>query len=315
MGISGSPNARLSIRAADLSDLDRAVALLARHADETGDDRVSATELRSWWTAPEFDLRWQVLVAEAGGELVGYADIGDPNGDRSQLWIDLRVPTSGRTLHADGHLLDGVLEHARLHTEAGALLRGFSIAQDDHTIALFEGRGFAVVRHSIRMAVSLAGYPPEPKWPAGISMRTANPESDLRPVYDAYHEAFADAWGGVEEPYADFLHGWGVGGDFDPTLWFLAEDDGALAGVALCRPERGGEIDLGWVSVLGVRRPWRRRGLGRALLLHAFHELRRRGKARVGLGVDAESPTGAVALYEGVGMTVTRRSVTLERRA
>lgn len=123
MGITGSPSAQMSIRAAVVSDLHRVVALLASHADETGDDRVSATELRSWWTAPEFDLGWQVLVAEAAGELVGYADIGDPNGDRTQLWIDLRVPASGRTLRADAHLLDGALDRARQHAAAGVLLR------------------------------------------------------------------------------------------------------------------------------------------------------------------------------------------------
>jgi ribosomal protein S18 acetylase RimI-like enzyme len=61
------------------------------------------------------------------------------------------------------------------------------------------------------------------------------------------------------------------------------------------------------VSVLGVRRPWRRRGLGRALLLHSFRALRERGKPRVGLGVDGSNPTGAVQLYEAAGMRVVRR--------
>ena len=99
---------------------------------------------------------------------------------------------------------------------------------------------------------------------------------------------------------------------FDPSLWFLAEDGQELAGVCLCRPERHGDADLGWVSVLGVRRPWRRRGLGLALL-HAFAELRGRGKRRLGLGVDGSSPTGAVQLYERAGMRVARRFDFYER--
>jgi ribosomal protein S18 acetylase RimI-like enzyme len=61
------------------------------------------------------------------------------------------------------------------------------------------------------------------------------------------------------------------------------------------------------VRLLGVRRPWRRRGLGRALLLHAFGEFRRRGFSRSALGVDAESLTGANRLYERAGMHVAAR--------
>jgi mycothiol synthase len=64
---------------------------------------------------------------------------------------------------------------------------------------------------------------------------------------------------------------------------------------------------VGWVGILGVLRDWRRRGIGRALLLHSFDEFRRRGLPRAGLGVDAESLTGANRLYESVGMHVVRR--------
>jgi ribosomal protein S18 acetylase RimI-like enzyme len=67
------------------------------------------------------------------------------------------------------------------------------------------------------------------------------------------------------------------------------------------------------VNVLGVRRPWRRRGLALALLLHSFHELEARGMDRVALGVDAESLTGAVRLYEKAGMRVVRQSDTWEK--
>ena len=53
-----------------------------------------------------------------------------------------------------------------------------------------------------------------------------------------------------------------------------------------------------------MRRPWRRRGLGLALLLHSFRDFAARGATRVGLGVDAENTTGAVGLYERAGMHV-----------
>ena len=100
---------------------------------------------------------------------------------------------------------------------------------------------------------------------------------------------------------------------FDPTLWFVAEEGDEIAGVALCSWHQSGDPQFGWVNVLGVRRPWRKRGLGLALLLHAFAEFGRRGATRVGLGVDAENTTGAVRLYERAGMSVARRNDTYEK--
>jgi ribosomal protein S18 acetylase RimI-like enzyme len=61
---------------------------------------------------------------------------------------------------------------------------------------------------------------------------------------------------------------------------------------------------MGWVGTLGVRRPWRKRGLGLALLRYSFNEFYRRGIRKVGLGVDAQNLTGALRLYEGAGMHV-----------
>ena len=65
--------------------------------------------------------------------------------------------------------------------------------------------------------------------------------------------------------------------------------------------------------MLGVRRAWRRQGLGEALLLRSFAAFRQRGLTRGTLGVDASSVTGATRLYERAGMRVYRDTVFLER--
>jgi ribosomal protein S18 acetylase RimI-like enzyme len=98
---------------------------------------------------------------------------------------------------------------------------------------------------------------------------------------------------------------------FDPTLWFIAEDAGDIAGLSLCRSER--RPGVGHVGILGVRPRWRRRGLGLALLRHSFRELRARGRAKADLGVDGENTTGAVRLYERAGMRVVRRTDSYEK--
>jgi ribosomal protein S18 acetylase RimI-like enzyme len=96
---------------------------------------------------------------------------------------------------------------------------------------------------------------------------------------------------------------------FDPSLWFLAMDGDAVAGVLM------GEIlpDRGWVNDLAVRRPWRGRGLGEALLRHSFGEFYRRGQRTVSLGVDSQNLTGATRLYQRVGMRAERQYDICER--
>ena len=142
-------------------------------------------------------------------------------------------------------------------------------------------------------------------------MRTLRAGEERR-IYEVDAEAFADHWDFTETPFDEWRH-WHMEDHFDPTCWFIAEGVGEIAGISICRPEREGRPEVGWVDTLAVRRPWRRRGLGLALLLHSFRELRARGRERVGLGVDGENTTGAVRLYERAGMHVARRSDTYER--
>ena len=149
---------------------------------------------------------------------------------------------------------------------------------------------------------------PDPVWPQGITLRTFNPETDAEAVYRADVDSFRDHFGFIEEPFEEgferFKYFHIDHDDFDPTLWFLAMDGDEIAGINLCRPHSDAYADpaLGWVGSLGVRRPWRKRGLGLALLRHSFNEFYRRGRRRVGLGVDAQNLTGALRLYERAGM-------------
>ena len=73
-----------------------------------------------------------------------------------------------------------------------------------------------------------------------------------------------------------------------------------LAGVCLTWKE-------GWIKDLAVAPAARGRGLGEALLRHAFARLYERGARRIGLKVDAHNPTSAIRLYERLGMSVVER--------
>ena len=179
--------------------------------------------------------------------------------------------------------------------------------RDANLNGILEERGYERIRSSYRMGIDVAGRTFTPEWPAGARVRTAAEGVDEPLLYDLNEQSFADHWGHTPTPYAEWLHWVTRLGERDPSLWFVAEVEGVPAGVAICRPRDHGDPDCGWVSVLGVLREHRRVGLGTALLTHAFAELAQRGRGRVELGVDAESTTGAVRLYERAGMRVLWR--------
>lgn len=130
-------------------------------------------------------------------------------------------------------------------------------------------------------------------------------EEDIQRAYEAIEESMLDHFAHTPRPFEEWRHDM-VREGFDPALWFFALDGDQVAGVALCRIWNE-ETAQGWITQLGVRIPWRKRGLGSALLHHAFSTFFQRGFKRVGLGVDGESLTGAQRLYERAGMHVTMR--------
>jgi len=143
-------------------------------------------------------------------------------------------------------------------------------------------------------------------------VRSADLERDARAIHETEADSFSDHYGYVPQPFEQWLHFRTRFFKAEPELWILAMDGDQIAGIALCSSQRPGQPDLGWISTLGVRRPWRRRGLALAILHHAFRLLAARGKLRAGLGVDSQSLTGATRLYEKAGMRVVRENLEYE---
>jgi ribosomal protein S18 acetylase RimI-like enzyme len=157
-----------------------------------------------------------------------------------------------------------------------------------------------MAREVLHMELRLAGAAPAPDWPAGVTVRTADLDADAAAVHALLELAFRGS-PDEEQPYDAWLSWWTGDPEFDPGSWFLAEAAGELAGVALC-------WSSGFLKDLAVHPAQRRRGIGRALLLHVFRELRSRGAPSVSLKVDAAN-RGAVRLYERAGMRVVERLV------
>lgn len=248
------------------------------------------------WTEPGFDLA-------ADARMIDGAYIAVWDGRSGKAMID--------TL---GEPSDEMLAWAEARASQKGLLRAFGggWVGDQAILGLFERAGYRPVRHFFRMQVALAGAAEAPVWPDGVTVRTFRP-GDERTFYDVHQETFADHWEHDQpDPYEEWAHWFLEPPMYEPGLWFVAEEAGEPAGIAICH-SRHEVPGMGRVDILGVRRPWRRRGIGRALMLHAFDEFKRAGLTEADLGVDGESLTGATRLYESVGMHVAARRDTYEK--
>jgi ribosomal protein S18 acetylase RimI-like enzyme len=193
--------------------------------------------------------------------------------------------------------------------ERRAYIRNMMASGDIAGRRLHEAEGYKAVRHSWRMEITLDEPPPNPLWPEGIELRPFDLEGHDYLLYRAHQEAFLDHWGFVPRPYEFWQHHMTKNENFDASLWFVAWDGDEIAGYALCRYRLGNS----WVGTLGVRRPWRKHGLGLALLGHAFGEFYRRGTPCIMLGVDSANPNGATRLYQKAGMHVAAEYVLYEK--
>jgi mycothiol synthase len=177
---------------------------------------------------------------------------------------------------------------------------------DTSTQELLLAEGYTLVRHALRMVIALEAPPPAPQWPDGVSVRSYVPGQDDREALTVVRACFSDHWGYVEEPFEEDLARWNYftshDPEFDPGLRQLAIAGGKIIGTSYGSLKVEDDPAMGWISAVGVLRPWRRKGLAQALILATFRALYDRGQRKVGLGVDAESLTGATRLYEKVGM-------------
>jgi mycothiol synthase len=288
-------------------EFDAMLALMNAHQLAAfGEADVTVEELRLWLTAPSVDVERDIRLLEQDGRLVGYADVDPTDDEPPRWWCDLKIDPDADVGAVAAELVAWLEERAGEGT-----LRVWTASDDERVVGALGRLGFEPARHSYRMEIDLSGDEREPAWPGGLSIRTINDEEE-QVVYELVKEVWRDTSDPMDETFAEWGHWMLKSEAFDPSLWFLAVNGDDVAGFSLCRQDQN-DPNAGYVATLGVRRAWRRQGLGEALLLHSFREFRKRGYGRATLGVDASSPTGATRLYERAGMRVYRDTVFLER--
>ena len=300
-------------RGAEMKDVEPALELFKAWSQSViqKNDINDADAIRREWVSPNFDPAHDIrVVFSPEGKLVGYIEVWTTQKPPVHPWMWGRVHPDFSDLGIGSWLLQWAEERARqvltdLPTDLRFAPRIGTYRPAEGSRKLFEDFGYKLIRSTYQMRIDMQAPPPAPLWAEGITLKTFTPEIGIEAVYRADDEAFCDHFGYIQAPFeeglARFKH-FMMGEDFDPSLWFLAMDGDEVAGICLGRAKAYDDPEAGYINILGVRRAWRKRGLGLALLHHSFGEFRRRGVHSVSLHVDAQSLTGALRLYEKAGM-------------
>jgi len=301
------------IRAPTWDDLDAVLALIwACEAHDEGDAELMVDDLRGHWSRARFDLERDAWVVAAGdGRLAGYADVWDrAAGERFLAGGYVRPDCRG---HGVGTFLVRAAEeraNAKATPGARATISHTIFRDNEAAVRLLVAEGYTPAQHYWRMVMDLASTLPEPVQPGGISIRSYVAGQDDQAVWALVQEAFADNQDYLALPFEEWALFMLDRETFDPSLYFIADAGEEIAGVALCPKYEG----WAWVRQLAIRRKWRRRGVGRALMQVAFAEFRRRGYGKVGLSTDSYNRTGARRFYESLGMAVERQHDGYEKK-
>ena len=262
-----------------------------------------------------------LALVEVDGALVAYGEVwGVTRDGRPMFEVGGIVHPSYRRRGIGRALLAENLRRAaeRAATEPAdppILVEGFVEDTEIGHRAILTKAGFEPVRHFFLMRVPDLDHIPDAPLPDGLELRPVTPDQH-RAIFDAEADAFNDHWGHRDQ-----------GDDLFHTMYAEGRARHLAVGGRLGRrpdrrrraewiwPEENEHLGVkrGWIERISVRRPWRRRGLGRALTAESLRRLREAGMDDAMLGVDSENPTGALGLYEGLGFVVHSRAAAYRR--
>lgn len=282
----------------------------------------SGQMLREEWEEDdrdEFDPAGDVTLAEVDGRIVavgGQWRVIRNGRPVYQLWghvrPDWRRRGIGRTVLRESirRADERALQHGDPRPGDRALMRSMVGERELGAEAILSAAGLVPIRWVFLMRRPNLDDIPDAPLPDGLELRAVTPDQH-RAIILADDEAFRDHWEPRDFTESSFKALF-ERAELSTELWVVAWDGDEVAGSVQTwiwsdENERLG-VKRGWLESISVRRPWRRRGLARAMTAEALRRLKTAGIEDAMLGVDAENPTGALGLYEGLGFEVDHRS-------
>ena len=263
-----------------------------------------------------------MIFAEMKGDVIGFGRVWwilRSDGTRTYCHFTLLLPQwrgQGIRRAMLRHNECRLREIAVAHPKEG--LRFFEVWAGDAEVdwvSLLIGEGYKPVRYSFETVRPNLENIPDLPLPEGVEVRPSKPEH-FRKIFDAAAEAFQDHWGASQWHDEEFER-WQEQSFFNPALWQVAWDGDEVAGMILnfIHEKENSEYNRkrGYTEEISVRRPWRKKGLARALLARSFKLLKDKGMTEAALGVDAENISGALKLYESMGFRTVKRYTTYRK--
>ncbi len=282
-----SPSPAVAADAAAVTEV-----VVALESSLYGQTAFSQADLEDEWS--DLDLEQNARVVRDGDRIVGYGAVRE----QGELWRAegyVHPDALGRGI---GKLLATELEEDAARRGARRIQNSVFEA-DSAARSLLESLGYRDVRVFRELRIELEAPPPAPVWPDGLRVVPFVPGRDALAYHAAHQEAFADHWEYTQRDFESWSKFHLRSERFDPTLWCVVRAEDEIVAGTICT---GNTYGGGWVQALFTRRPWRKQGVGAALLGDSFGRFWERGEHSVGLGVDAASDTGAFRLYERAGM-------------
>jgi GNAT superfamily N-acetyltransferase len=308
----GVNSAKLFADIADLVKLNDAIAQL--------DDDTLACDLPRLFDAPDVDRARDLRVwQDSRGKLIGFGQllISEQKDEiEGYLYFDIHPAWRSDTL--GNEILQWSEQRMReVGRERNVPLKLLTYCRNDRfdRLILLEKQGFTIERSFLTMACSLNQPIPSPSLPSGLTLQPLSHlplcaiafcDRELNAWVELFNESFIDHWNHHDLTVETARHWLFDNPHCKPELNLIAiAPDGTFA--ALCVGYINQEENAhtgrneGWIKLLGTRRGFRKRGLGRAMLLAQMRQFKAAGVEQVKLGVDAQSLTSATRLYQSVG--------------
>jgi len=304
-------------------DYPKMLAVIEGSKDADGIERSDTLDdlVNNYQHLTDCDPYTDMLFAEVNGEVVAYNRAfwyQEENGPRVYTVFGFLLPEWRRMGIGTAMLRwgeDRLHQISSEHPKGERFFQSWVSETEKGTITLLESQGYRPVRYGFEMLRDLSEPTPEVPMPEGLEVRSVEPEH-MRAIWDANGEAFRDHWGYAPPKEEDYQH-WLNNPLLAPDLFKVAWEGDEVAGMVLnfVNENENEEYERrrGYTEDICVRRPWRKRGLARSLIVQSMQMFKDMGMTETALGVDAENTSGALNLYKSCVYKVVKQSMTYRK--